>query len=158
MPVKVSTMPIRALLLLTFVLAAGAIAAPAPAQEPPNPTDPSIANGSAGKALDKARAKWKTAKIRSYDYEARRSCFCPTTGWHKAKVRDNRLSTPHSDIKEIATVPRLFKVIQKAIDEKSHKLTVTYGTYGVPKQISIDRIQNVIDEEQYFTIRRFKRR
>ncbi|MEA2222072.1 MAG: hypothetical protein QOH83_448, partial [Solirubrobacteraceae bacterium] len=50
------------------------------------------------------------------------------------------------------------KVIQQAIDKKSHKLTVSYGTYGVPKQISIDSIANVIDEEQYFTIRRFKRR
>ena len=66
--------------------------------------------------------------------------------------------TPHPDVKEIATVPRLFRVIQKAIDAKSHKLTVRYGTYGVPKQISIDRIENVVDEEQYFTIRRFKRR
>ena len=118
-----------------------------------------IADGSAEKALDKARAKWKKAKIGSYDYEARRSCFCPTTGLHKVKVRKNSVSgTPHSDIKEIATVPRLFKVIQEAIDEKAHELTVTYGTYGVPKQISIDRIANVIDEEQYFTVRRFKRR
>ncbi len=152
-------MPIRALLLLTLVLAAGAIAVPATAQEPPNPTDPYIASGSAGTALDKARAKWKKAKIRSYDYEARRSCFCPTTGFHKVKVRGNRVSgTPHTDIKEIATVPRLFKVIQKAIDAKSHGLKVTYSTYGVPKQISIDPIENVIDEEQNFTIRRFKRK
>jgi len=151
-------MKTRALLLLTFAIAACALAAPALAQEPPNPTDPKIANGSAEQALDKARAKWKKAKIRSYDYEARRSCFCPTTGWHKVKVRRNKLSTPHSSVKEIATVPRLFKIIQQAIDEKSHRLTVTYGTYGVPKQISIDPIQNVIDEEQNFTIRRFKRR
>lgn len=151
-------MSIRPLLLLTLVLATGAVAVPALAEEPPNPTDPYIANGSAEKALDKARAKWKKAKIRSYDYEARRSCFCPTTGWHKVKLRKGKLRKPHSDIKEIATVPRLFKVIQKAIDEKSHGLKVTYGTYGVPRKITIDRIANVIDEEQYFTIRRFKKR
>jgi hypothetical protein len=152
-------MRLRGLLVPALAAAACAGAVPALAQEPPNPTDPYIANGSAEKALDKARAKWKRAKIRSYDYEARRSCFCPTTGFHTVRVRGNRISgTAYSDIKEIATVPRLFKVIQTAIDEKSHKLTVTYGTYGVPKQISIDRIENVIDEEQYFTIRRFKRR
>jgi len=152
-------MKTRALLLLTFAIGICALAAPALAEEPPNPTDPKIASGSAEKALDKARAKWKKAKLGSYDFEAQRSCFCPTTGFHKVKIRKNRVSgTPHSDIKEIATVPRLFKVIQKAIDEKSHKLTVTYGTYGVPTKISIDRIANVIDEEQYFTIRRFKRR
>ena len=152
-------MRLRALLVPALAAAACALAAPALAQEPPNPTDPYIAGGSAEQALDKARAKWKKAKIRSYDYEARRSCFCPTTGWHKVKVRGNRVSgTPHTDVNDIATVPRLFKVIQKAIDAKSHGLKVTYGTYGVPKQISIDPIQNVIDEEQYFTIRRFKRK
>jgi hypothetical protein len=148
-----------ALLLLACVVAAAALATPGLAQEPPNPTAPYIASGSAEKALTKARAAWKKAKIRSYDYEARRSCFCPTTGWHTVKVRDNHLSgTPHNDVKDIATVPRLFRVIQRAIDRKSHGLTVTYGTYGVPKQISIDPIENVIDEEQNFTVRRFKRR
>jgi hypothetical protein len=147
-----------ALLLLACVLAA-ALAAPGLAQEPPNPPAPYIASGSADKALDKARAAWKKAKIRSYDYEARRSCFCPTTGWHKVKVRDNHLSyPPHNEVKDIATVPRLFRVIQRAIDRKAHGLTVTYGTYGVPRQISIDPIANVIDEEQNFTIRRFTRR
>jgi hypothetical protein len=152
-------MKTRALLLLAFAVAAAALAAPVLAQEPPNPAAANIADGSAEKALDKARARWKKAKISSYDYEARRTCFCPTTGFHKVKVRKNKLSgTPSSDIEDIATVPRLFKVIQQAIDKKSHKLTVSYGTYGVPKQISIDSIANVIDEEQYFTIRRFKRR
>lgn len=126
--------------------------------EPPNPTDPRIADGRAAKALSKARAKWKRAKLRSYDFEARRSCFCPTTGWHKVKVRGSRPRRPHSDIEEIATVPRLFRVIRLAIKAKAHRLTVSYGRYGVPKKISIDRIENVIDEEQYFSVRRFKRR
>ena len=149
----------RALLVVLLAGAACALAAPALAEEPPNPTAPYIADGSAKKALAKARAAWQKAKIGSYDYEARRSCFCPTTGWHKVKVRKGRVSgTPHTDVKAIATVPRLFKVIQEAIDEKAHGLKVTYGTYGVPKQISIDPIANVIDEEQNFTVRRFKRR
>lgn len=150
----------KTLLLLTLLLAATAAAGAglAAAQEPPNPTDPRIANGRAEKALDQARAQWKKAKLRAYDFEARRSCFCPTTGWHKVKVRNARPGRVASDVKEIATVPRLFSVIQKAIDKKAHKLTVTYGALGVPTKISIDSIKNVIDEEQYFEIRRFKRR
>ncbi len=158
------------LLLLTLAVGAAAGAAGAGAGapepqippdsigEPPNPTDPRIADGSAAKALNRARAKWKRAKLRSYDMEARRSCFCPTTGWHKVKVRDNQTRRPHSDVEEIATVPRLFRVIRLAIKAKAHRLTVSYGRYGVPKKISIDRVENVIDEEQYFSIRRFKRR
>ena len=55
-------------------------------------------------------------------------------------------------------MPRLFRTIQSAIARKAHDRTVTYGTYGVPKRVSIDTYQNVIDEEQYLTIRSFKRR
>lgn len=152
----------RCLLLVALVLAAGAATAtvgPAGAQEPPNPPDPSIVDGAAQKALDRARAKWKAAKLRSYRYEARRVCFCPTTGWHVVNVRGGVPSRRvHADVKDIATVPRLFRQIQRAIDRRAHDLTVTYSTRGVPTRITIDTYENVIDEEQYFTIRGFKRR
>lgn len=149
-------MALRTLILVTLLLAAPCV--PALAEEPPNPTDPKIASGAAARALDRARAQWRKARIRSYDLEVQRTCFCPTTGFHKVRVRNNTPRAPHADIKDVATVPRLFRTIQKAIDAKAHKLTVSYGTYGVPGKISIDRIENVVDEEQYFTIRRFKRR
>ncbi|MEA2194322.1 MAG: hypothetical protein QOG42_756 [Solirubrobacteraceae bacterium] len=150
----------RLLLLLALMLAAGAaLALPAGAQEAPNPPSPYIVGGDAQRALDKARATWKAAKIASYRYEARRTCFCPTSGWHTVNVRRGMPSKGvHSDVKDIATVPRLFRQIQRAIDRKAHGLTVTYGAHGVPKQISIDPYENLIDEEQYFTTRAFKRR
>ena len=155
-------MATRTLLLLVLLLAATALAAaagPVAAQEPPNPPDPYIVDGRAQAALDKARAEWKEAKISSYRYEARRTCFCPTIGWHVVNVRRGAPSgRVHSTVKDIATVPRLFRQIQRAIDRKAHDLTVTYGTHGVPKKLSIDSYQNVIDEEQYFSIRGFKRR
>jgi molybdopterin biosynthesis enzyme MoaB len=64
----------------------------------------------------------------------------------------------HSDVEDIATVPRLFRQIQRAIDRKAHDLVVTYGTHGVPTKVTIDTYENVVDEEQYFTVRAFKRR
>ena len=152
----------RLLLLLALVLVTGAATAlPAGAQQnlPPATPAPTIADGSAQQALDRARAKWKAAKIRSYRYEARRVCFCPTTSWHVVNVRDGVPSRRvHADVKDIATVPRLFRQIQRAIDRQAHGLTVTYTTHGVPTKVSIDTYQNVIDEEQYFSIRGFKRR
>lgn len=154
-------MPRRLLLLLSLVLAAASFGAAGPtaAQEAPNPPDPYIAGGDAQKALDRARARWKAAKIRSYRYEARRTCFCPTTGWHVVDVRKGSPSKRvHADVKEIATVPRLFSQIQRAIKRRAHDLTVTYSRYGVPRKIWIDTWESVIDEEQRFTIRRFKRR
>jgi hypothetical protein len=150
----------RLLLLLVLCAATLAVASgPVAAQEPPNPPDPYIVGGDAQQALDKARAKWKSAKIGSYRYEARRTCFCPTSGWHVVNVRKGVPSKQvHSDVKDIATVPRLFRQVQRAIDAKAHDLTVTYASHGVPAKISIDTYENVIDEEQYFTIRGFKRR
>ena len=148
-------------LLLAVVLAAAAFAfaGAAAAQEPPNPPDPAIVDGSAQRALDRAKARWRAAKIRSYRYEARRQCFCPTTGWHVVNVRDGVPSRRvHADVKEIATVARLFRQIQRAIDRRAHDLIVRYSTHGVPTKLTIDTYQNVIDEEQYFSIRGFQRR
>ena len=148
-----------ALLGLALAVASFGTAGPTAAQEAPNPPDPYIAGGGAQKALDSARGTWKAAKIRSYRYEARRTCFCPATGWHVVNVRKGSPSRRvHADVREIATVPRLFSQIQRAIDRRAHDLTVTYSRYGVPRRISIDTWENVIDEEQRFTIRRFKRR
>ena len=148
----------RPLLLLTFVLLAAA-AGPAGAQEEaPSPVAPQIADGSAQAALDRARARWKAARIGSYRFQARRRCFCPGTGWHVVNVRRGVPSgTVHRDVKDIATVPRLFRTIQRAIDRRVHGLVVTYGARGVPTQIDIDSFENVIDEEQGFSIRGFKR-
>jgi hypothetical protein len=153
-------MPAR---LLTALLALAAVlalcAAPAGAQEAPNPPDPYITGGDAQHQLDRARAKWKAARIASYRYEARRMCFCPTTGWHVVNVRRAVPSKHvHADVKDLATVPRLFRMVQRAIDANAHGLVVTYGAHGVPTKISVDTYANVIDEEQYVTIRRFKRR
>jgi hypothetical protein len=151
-------MPARLLLLVVAAVTLFA-AVPAGAQEAPNPPDPYITGGDAQQALDRARAKWKAAKIGSYRYQARRSCFCPTTGWHVVNVRKGVPSKHvHADVKDISTVPRLFRMVQRAIDTQAHDLIVTYGTHGVPTKITVDTYENVVDEEQYVTIRGFKRR
>ena len=121
--------------------------------------DPHIADGSAQAALDKARARWKALKIRSYDYEVRRTCFCPISSWKVIKVRGGAPTKKSvATAEDLATVPRLHRVIQQAIDAKAHQLTVQYGARGVPTQISVDSIQYLADEEQYVSSRRFKRR
>jgi hypothetical protein len=155
-------MPIRALLLLTLVLAAGAaVALPAGAQQGlPNTPDPSIADGSAQRALDKARARWDKLKIRDYDYELMEVCFCPSRGWLLIKVRDGR-PTKGSLAKagELATVPRLFREVRRAIKLPVHRLNVKYSsTRGVPVEVFTDPIQGAVDDEGGFRVRRFKLR
>jgi len=150
----------RCLLLLVLMIAAGAATAlPAGAQLPPATPDPSIADGSAQQALTAARARWKRAKVRSYDYEVKRTCFCPYTGWIAVKVRGGVVSKrSNAAASDLASVPRLFRVIQRAITDKAHKLTVRYGARGVPVEVFMDSIQYAADDEWGFDVRRFKRR
>jgi hypothetical protein len=162
-PVKVGTMPIRTLLLLTLALAAAGAAAALPAgaqQGFPNTPDPSITDGSAQRALDKARARWDKLKLRDYDYELMQVCFCPSRGWSLVKVRDGR-PTKSSQAKagDLATVPRLFREVRRAIKLPVHRLNVKYSsTRGVPVEVSTDPIEGAVDDEGGFVVRRFKRR
>jgi hypothetical protein len=125
----------------------------------PATPDPGIADGSAQRALDQARARWNRLKIRNYDYEVMVTCFCPYTGWVRVQVR-NTVPTTRSQAAagELATVPRLFRQIQQAIDTPAHQLDVRYGARGVPVHVYSDPIQYAADDEHGFGIRRFKRR
>jgi hypothetical protein len=58
---------------------------------------------------------------------------------------------------DVATVRRLFRTIQRAIDQQVARLQVTYGKRGVPSSISIDFDQRIADEESYYTIKGFTR-
>jgi hypothetical protein len=154
-------MPIRALLVLTLaIVAAAAPALPAGAQQGlPATPDASIADGSAQRALDRARARWNRLKIRNYDYEVMATCFCPYTGWVLVKVRNGVPSKrSRAAAGRLATVPRLFREIREAIDGPAHRLDVTYGARGVPVDVFTDPIQFAVDDENGFGTRRFKRR
>ena len=147
----------RLLLLATLVTVAAAIAAPAVAQDETAP-DPSIADGSAQRALDRAKARWRDAAIRSYRFDVRVDCFCPDVRWHAVVVRNRRPAsgTPREVI-EVATVPRLHRAIRRAIDARVYRLDVSYGRHGVPTRIAIDENPRIADEEVTYRTRRFRR-
>ncbi len=141
--------------LLAFALAA-VPAAVAQTSAPAPSTDPGIADGSKQRALSSARKAWKARGVRSYTYELSVNCFCPPTTGVKIVVRNGLPSarTP-SRLKDQATVPRLFRTIQEAIDRKVARLVVTYGPRGVPRSIYIDRDERIADEEVGYLIRKF---
>lgn len=62
---------------------------------------------------------------------------------------------PPSHLTKVATVPRMFRVIQKAIDGRVVGLTALYGARGVPKSIAIDVSGMILDEESAYSIDRF---
>jgi hypothetical protein len=143
-----------AVALLAVALGAGVAAAGAQ-QRPPNPPDPHIADGSLQRKLDAARRSWKAAHVRSYRFHLRQSCFCAPQKSHLVVVRDGVPKLWPSGMKSVATVPRLFGLIQAAIDQRAAKITATYGKRGVPREIYVDYAVYVADEESGYSTSRF---
>lgn len=141
--------------IVLLTLAVGVCAASA--QTPANTPDPAIADGSLQHKLDAAHHRWKASGLRSYRYEIRRQCFCPPQTSVRVVVRNGIPTKFPTGLKSVATVPRLFKLIQGAIDDGVAKLSVTYSKRGVPRSISIDRIAGAVDDEVSYTVKRFTR-
>jgi hypothetical protein len=88
---------VRLRLVAAVVVALGLLlAAGASGQSPPAPTfdrgepDKSIADGSAQRKLDRARRRWRRARIHNYRFELNRICFCVPGGPVVVFVRNDR--------------------------------------------------------------------
>jgi Family of unknown function (DUF6174) len=141
-----------------------ALAAPAAAQSPPAPQpfprdepDPSIRDGSAQRALDRARKRWRRADIHNYRFELSRSCFCPPTDQPIIFVRNDRPLNATGSTRHVATVPRLHRRVQDAIDDGVADLGVRYDRRGIPREISIDGHRMIADDEVAYGVERFWR-
>jgi hypothetical protein len=133
-----------------------ALLAPAQVAE----VDPAIADGSAQRRLDAARARWDAAGLRSYRFRIARQCFCPPeyTARRVLEVRRGRPQHPPADLLNVATVPRLLRVVQRAIDDRVASLEVRYGRRGVPRAIAVDRSRMIADEEVGYRVDRVRSR
>jgi hypothetical protein len=143
---------IAAALLAVPALAAGATAIPTPPLR--GAPDPQIADGSLQRSLDAARTRWKAAHVRSYRYALDVSCFC-RPNQHVYVVRRGIPKGGAGADKEVATVPRLFRLIQRKIDAGVADLTVTYGKRGVPRSIAVDGSRQIADDEVSYALSRF---
>jgi hypothetical protein len=136
---------------------AGASSAAAQTPLPPRPVDPGIANGTAQQELNAARQRFQAAQIPDYHFAIERLCFCPpeSRGPATIVVRNHAALAPPASFVEVATVPKLHAVVQKAIDDRVERLTVTYDARGVPLSISIDVSTMIADEEVAYTVTGF---
>ena len=150
---------VRLLLIVVLALAAAPPAAGAGAQQD---VDPQIADGSAQRALDAARARWRATGLRSYDFRVALLCFCSedVRRPHDLRVRGGRPigPGPPRHLREVATVPRMHRVVQAAIDARVDGLSVRYGRRGLPRRIDIDADRGVADEEHSFEAGRLRPR
>ena len=128
--------------ILLLLLAVAALALPvAGAAEDGSPVDASIADGSAQRRLDAARATWRAFDGAShYRMSVALSCNCtlPVRKPQSIEVRDGRPTRrPPASRRLYATVWRLLARVQEAIDQRVGVLTVRYDGRGVPRDLSV---------------------
>jgi len=122
--------------------------------------------------LDHARQKWQDANISHYRFHLFIGCFCVYTQDMPLiiEVKDGEVvSMQYQSGKEIesgnvdyfqrfATIDKLFAQLKKDMGGEADKVTVEYDeTYGFPKQVSVDFIENAMDDELVLTVSEFEK-
>jgi hypothetical protein len=108
--------------------------------------------------LRAAQERWVAADIHDYTFRIQIGCFCPTniTKPRDVKVSNDKPVDPPKHVRSYSTVPRLFRVVQHAINADAASLTVTYGKTGLPRRIFIDYDEQIADEELGLTASRLR--
>ena len=110
--------------LVVAALALGLLLAnPAAGQSPPTPPrdepDPAIVNGSAQRKLDTARRRWRRAGVHNYRFQLDVLCFCAPRGEPNVLfVRGDHPVNPPATLRSVATIRRLHRQVQDAIDDE----------------------------------------
>ena len=122
--------------------------------------------------FDRAREKWQDAKISHYRFNLFIGCFCAYTQDMPLiiEVKNGEVvSMKYQSGKEIesgnldyfqrfATIDKIFDELKKDLVGEADKVTVEYDeTYGFPKQVSIDFIEQAADDELGLTVSEFEK-
>jgi len=117
--------------------------------------------------LATARASWAAMISAPYSFTFARSCFCASEFLRPVHISvadgevtqavfvdtGDPVATPLS---EIETVDDLFDEIQAAIDADAFEIVATFDSrLGYPVSVSIDYIENAIDDEMAFQVSDF---
>jgi Family of unknown function (DUF6174)/Domain of unknown function (DUF6438) len=114
--------------------------------------------------LIKNRQIWNRKNFNTYSYVFTRSCFCAPKSTEPITIEFrngniNYISSGGTPVqKELFerynSIPKLFDVIQDAIDNKAAKVNVKYHpTLGYPTDISLDYKAQVADDELFIKVR-----
>lgn len=108
-------------------------------------------------SLRAARARWESRGIDSYELTVRRLCFCGFVEPVRVKVADGAIvsRTVVSTGEPVPTlyasyypdVPGLFAIVEEAAKDADEVDTQFDATYGYPTEISIDWMENAVDDE-----------
>jgi hypothetical protein len=116
--------------------------------------DPRILDGTEQRRLDRARDRWRREGVHDYRFRVALHCFCPAkiTAPRVIVVRRGRPQHVPSHLREAATVPRLLRIVQDAIDNRVAGLNVHYGSRGVPRSIGVDSRRQIADDEHEYVV------
>ena len=126
-----------------------------------------------GTELSRNQSKWRDANITHYTFELNVGCFCVFRSLMPVKVEVQNggvvsatdvngnaisLTDPNSEFfLKYATIDRLFSELESDPVQNADKLTVSYDpTYGFPKEVSIDFIEQAADDELYLSVSGFE--
>ena len=119
--------------------------------------DPQILDGTQQRRLAAARDRWRADRVRNYRFRISLSCYCPDSRAPTViVVRRGRPRDAPAHLRQAATVPRLLRLVQHAIDERVSGLSVRYGSRGIPRSISIDSSRVIADDERAYAVDRFR--
>jgi Family of unknown function (DUF6174) len=120
--------------------------------------DPQILDGTEQRRLDAARERWRAHGVRNYRFQVRLTCYCLPKVREPAVivVRRGRPREAPTHLRRAATVPRLLRIVQRAVDERVSGLSVRYGRRGIPHSISIDPRRGLADDETAYTVDFFR--
>ena len=116
-------------------------------------------------SLRAARARWESRGIDSYELTVRRLCFCGFVEPVRVKVVDgvivSRTVVPTGEpVLEVYAssypdVPGLFAIVEQASLDADEFDTDFDADYGYPTEISIDWIENAVDDEVVYLAETF---
>jgi hypothetical protein len=120
--------------------------------------------------LRRNQRKWAEQQAKEYQFVFRLVCFCipeftrpVVINVREGKIvavryadRDQAPIAPEN-FNRYQTVDELFAIIQQAIEQKAHRINVTYHPKrGAPTSVFIDYSANMADEERGYEIRALK--
>lgn len=122
--------------------------------------------GPARDAYNSNLAKWQAANIHDYQFTYSTYCFCAPFQNVVVIVKQDKVNSafyqesgeylPEDQLTGLPTIDSLFNIIDDAISRNAYKLTANYnGDYGYPTDVSIDYLQNAVDEEFAFSVNNF---
>lgn len=109
--------------------------------------------------LARNRQRWASANIRDYEFDFRRSCYCPSEVTERVRIvvrndaivsvvrtRDGQPAS--TSVGAWPRVDELFEDVRTRLDQDAARLDVQYDpTYGYPRSIVADVILLAVDDE-----------